>query len=661
MSWLFSIVFAGLMFSSDGGNLPVHKNYSYAESGTERKVKADETERFEQTYPLSADGKVSVSNVNGSITVETWDKAEVKLDYVKTADSRERLGEVEIKIDARQDSFTVETNFDKWKRGDGNWSKNSKFEIEYHLTVPRNAVLDEIETINGSVSIANAGNSTKASVVNGQLRATNLRGAAHLSSVNGTVEADFDQLQAGSRISLDTVNGQVNLTVPSDANATVRADTLNGQIVNDFNLPVRKGEYVGRDLYGRIGNGDVKIKLSSVNGGLSLKRKSDGKTPNAATNLLSGKSFDEDEDWDNDDDDKNDSRVRPPRPPRAPKSQRTTAPLVPAVPPAPPAPNNPVDNESVRKLIEESLKDAQKEISKLDPEVQKKYADAIKQASKLSSEEIKAQENYKAAQENYKAALANMSDAYWMNGSPSIEEKSESFAVKDKSKVTVEAGNCAVFVRGWDKPEVRYAVTRISKIRGEQPLELKATQNGSDISVKVIGNYKTPLDEAYNELNRSRIEVFVPKKTDLKIITSGEIRLEGISGAIDLQGADEAVNVRDADGKLSVGTNGGRIRVIGFRGDFDGRTSDGVMTIEGDFQSFNALAADGTIVLTLPENANAVFESDAEIETEGVKLIRENAKEKHWHIGSGGATYRMSVGEGRVVVRSAEALKTDWQ
>jgi hypothetical protein len=95
--------------------------------------------------------------------------------------------------------------------------------------------------------------------------------------VNGEVRAGFDSLNAGTSLALDTVNGKVNLEVPSDINATIKADSLNGSIVNEFGaFPVRKGKPVGRDLHGRVGTGEVQIKLSAVNGGLFIGRKKDG-------------------------------------------------------------------------------------------------------------------------------------------------------------------------------------------------------------------------------------------------------------------------------------------------------------------------------------------------------------------------------------------------
>ena len=634
MSWLISFVVAGLMFTSESNPpVAVSRNFIESKPNVEKMNRFDETERFSQTYPLNANGRVSVSNVNGSVTIDTWDRNEVKLEYVKTAENRERLATFQVRVDARADSFRVETDYDEFRRDNRNSWNNGKSEVQYTLTVPRNAVLNEIETVNGSVSIANAANSTKASSVNGQVRATNLRGAASLSTVNGTVEADFDQLQAGSRISLNTVNGQANLVIPSDANATVKADTLNGSIVNDFGLPVRKGEYVGRDLHGRIGSGDVQIRLNSVNGTLSLKRKNDGKSVNPATNLLTSKNED---DWDDDDDNDNGSRVRTPRPPRTPKP-----------PKAPKPPRNVIiDNNEINKSVEESLKEAQKEIENIKPELEKLNADALKKAAE-SMKTAQMQEQLREAQEKYKETFARMADMSWTIGSPSIEEKSDSFTVKDKPKVTIEAGNSAVSVRGWDKPEVRYSVTRFSKFRNQTPLDLQATQNGSDVNIKFTenrGNNTKNNDKNFNtfffdETNRVRIEVFVPKKSNLKITTGGEIRLENVSGDVDLQGAEQSINVRDAGGKLTAETSDGKIRVIGFNGEINTRTASGAINLEGDFHGLSARTIDGIITLTLPENVNANIESNRkDIVGEGFSLIYQGdgKSTSTWKIGNGG-------------------------
>ena len=618
MSWLYTIVFAGLMFSTES-NLPAPQNTgNYSETNTTKIVKLDETEKFEQTYPLSANGRVSVSNVNGSISIETWDDNQVKLEVTKIADSKDRLSEVEVKIDSKPDSFSVETDYDNLRRDGNDWRNNGKLEVQYHLIVPKNAVLNEIETVNGSVSITNANNLTKASAVNGNVKATNLRGTANLSTVNGTVEADFDQLQTGSKISLNTVNGKVYLTLPSDANATLRADSVNGNITNDFGLPVRKGQYVGRDLYGKVGSGDVQIRLNSVNGELSIKRKADGKNVNPAVNLLPQKS--EDEDWDKDDDDDEDS------------DNQTRA--------------------SVNKSQKE-VKKSQAQINKELKEAEKEIAAANAQLSRINTENLRVISPVIAETitnvvipQMPNVALANLN-----GNSPSIERKTASFAVKGTPKITVDAKNCAVNVRGWDKQEVKYLITRISRNRLQNPLDIKTENSDSKVEIKVANaSPATGIEQVV-------IEVYVPKKSNLRVVTNREIRLEGVSGEIDLSGANGAINVRDADGTLSIKTDDAKIRVIGFKGEITSQTTSGEMDLEGDFQKLSARTSEGKIVLTLPENTNAVFNSDVEIEAEGFNLVRDDEDEMVWRIGKGNSEYNLQAANGQVFVRNANVLK----
>lgn len=622
---------AGVVFTSDT-TVPVQRNNNFTNSETTTKtVLLDETERFEQTYPLSANGRVSVSNVNGSITIDTWDRKEVKLEAVKTADTKEGLSEVEIKIDARADSLNVETNYDNWKRDGGNrgWKNYNKRTVEYRLTVPKNAVLDEIETVNGSVNITNSNNLTKASTVNGQVTATNLRGTAELSTVNGTVEANFDQLQSSSKISLNTVNGQVNLVIPSDANATVKADTVNGSISNDFGLPVRKGQYVGRDLYGKIGSGEVQIRLNSVNGGLNIKRKDDGKSVNPSTNLLPAKSQDDDEDWD-DDTSVNVNKMNKEINKTVKKSQADVA--------------------IAMKNSQKEMEMARKEMERIKPEL-----------AKINQEELQAKID--EGLQRQKEAMERLANVNFFAGAPVVEKKSDTFTVKGTPKVIVDAKNCSITVRGWDKQEVQYSITRISKKRNQKPLVYTADHSDTDVKIIVNSEKDTDSREYFNDLERVRVEVFVPKKSNLRILTNREIRLENVSGDIDLTGEDESINVRDVDGKLRVASTDGKIRVIGFKGEIDAKSADGDMSLEGDFQKITATSGDGNIIVTLPDNVSAIIRANTDavsldgIPQSRIKTVDVSEESSVWRIGNASANYNFTVADGQVFIRSISDLK----
>src|ERR1017187_4378070 len=64
-------------------------------------------EEFHQTYALTAEGRVEPDNINGPVHISSWDRNEVKVDAVKYADTKERLDEAKIEIDARNDSISI--------------------------------------------------------------------------------------------------------------------------------------------------------------------------------------------------------------------------------------------------------------------------------------------------------------------------------------------------------------------------------------------------------------------------------------------------------------------------------------------------------------------------------------------------------------------------
>src|SRR5277367_2484346 len=152
------------------------------------------TEELHKTYALTADGRVELDNINGAVHISSWDRNEVKVDAVKYADTKERLDEARIEVNSGKDTLSIRT---KYRDHDQtfNWgSHNNPAGVEYTLTVPRTARLDEIKLINGALDITGVSGEVHASCINGRLDARNLAGRARLSTINGQLKAQFDQL-----------------------------------------------------------------------------------------------------------------------------------------------------------------------------------------------------------------------------------------------------------------------------------------------------------------------------------------------------------------------------------------------------------------------------------------------------------------------------------
>src|SRR5436305_2645791 len=172
------------------------------------------TEEFHQTYPLNADGRVSLTNINGDVRVATWDRNEIKVDAVKRAYTQERLQEATTNVEDGPNSVNIETEYP-----DYNWSRNdyerheNPASVEYTLTVPRGAQLEDISLVNGGLTIEGVAGSVHASSVNGRVVARGLTGTVNLSVVNGRLEATLDRLNDSGTVSSGPLT-EASVTAP---------------------------------------------------------------------------------------------------------------------------------------------------------------------------------------------------------------------------------------------------------------------------------------------------------------------------------------------------------------------------------------------------------------------------------------------------------------
>jgi hypothetical protein len=241
------------------------------------------TEEFHQTYPLAAGGRIELDNINGAVHISGWDRNEVKVDAVKYAGTKERLDEAKIDVEAGSDFVSIRTKYPNHDHTfNGGW--NDPAGVEYTLMVPRGANLDEIKLINGSLDIHGVSAEVRASCINGRMLAEGLQGRVKLSAINGRMEARFERLSI-SPVELSSVNGTLELILPSDVKAELEASTVSGGINDDFGLHVRHHRFVGHNLRGELGGGGTQIRLSNVNGRIEIRHANDGHSLSSAKDL----------------------------------------------------------------------------------------------------------------------------------------------------------------------------------------------------------------------------------------------------------------------------------------------------------------------------------------------------------------------------------------
>ena len=579
------------------------------------------TEEFHQTYPLAAGGRVSLSNINGAVKVFGWDRNEVKVDAVKRAYSPERLREAQIKVDASATRVRIETEYPhyQWSSRDAGRHENPAT-VEYTLTIPRGASVDEINLVNGALNIEGLSGSVRASSVNGRVVASGLSGAVNLSVVNGRLEATLDRLGDSSTVTLSAVNGPLVVTLPSDSNAVLQASTVHGRISNDFNLPVREGEYVGRNLEGRLGQGGTRVRLSNVNGPINIRRADDGRPVSPATNLLSETRSREDFGG---------------------QSESVRA------------------SRDAAREASRAAREAEREVREARREIAAAERDARREAERA------AREVERAMTDDVKEGLKDAAKGGTFVGSTrSTERESNTFAVSGAPRVRVETFGGAVNVRAWDKPEVVYTVVkRAADDREMRGIKLQAQGSGGEVTLRAefdktfahVYREQAGRVTSYSSSASAEFDVYVPRNATLFVSTGdGRLRVEGVSGELELRTGDGPIDVTGARGRLRAETGDGRIRVEDFEGDAEARTGDGRITLDGNFRSLAARTGDGAISLSLPEGVNATVETNARsVYSDGVAVAETDAESRvrRWRVGSGGQVFTLRTGDGQIVLR----------
>jgi DUF4097 and DUF4098 domain-containing protein YvlB len=226
-------------------------------------AQAEVTQEFHKTVPLTANGRVSVDNINGNVEITGWSRNEVQIDALKTASDQQKLDNMRIEVNAGSSSVEIKTRLPE------HGTNNNPGSVRYTLHVPQSARIDKVDLVNGGLTVQKVSGEINANLVNGKLRASDLAGEADLATVNGSIDATYDSLKNVSRIKLSSVNGSVNLTLPQSPNADVDASVVNGSISTDFPLTV-KGRFVGKSMSGTLGSGGVHIELNNVNGSIHI-------------------------------------------------------------------------------------------------------------------------------------------------------------------------------------------------------------------------------------------------------------------------------------------------------------------------------------------------------------------------------------------------------
>lgn len=231
------------------------------------------TENFDKTFAAKA--TVGVDNQNGSVTVQSWDRNEIRVEAEKKVDGTGNAATSamkEIKIDVREEGDALRIATVMPKSADGgffNWlaGNNVDASVRYTVTVPRKTNLD-LETVNGRIEITGVEGVMELETTNGKIEIAKSAGRVKAETTNGGITAQLSSISSG-RMELETTNGSVQLELPASFQADLEARTTNGSIKSDFPITVQ-GTIDRTRLDGALNGGGEKLRIHTTNGSIRI-------------------------------------------------------------------------------------------------------------------------------------------------------------------------------------------------------------------------------------------------------------------------------------------------------------------------------------------------------------------------------------------------------
>jgi len=250
-----------------------------------------ESKVWTESYPVSAPSRLEISNIWGTVRVRPGPGGQitVTVDEKRSAPDQERFDRsleligLDIQADASGVSIRVGEQSGNW-RGQEN-CRGCRVDYQFEVLVPPGTQLDVGTVMDGTIDVAGVTGLVSASNVNGPVKVHELRDCEKLESVNGELDVSF-MLAPVADCDMETVNGNITLTIPDGTGLDVTFDLFNGSMVSDlalnpFAVPATvehtnddgRHHYRIQQLAGvRVEGGGPSFSISSLNGDIRIQK-----------------------------------------------------------------------------------------------------------------------------------------------------------------------------------------------------------------------------------------------------------------------------------------------------------------------------------------------------------------------------------------------------
>jgi DUF4097 and DUF4098 domain-containing protein YvlB len=161
----------------------------------------EQTEHFSRKIKIGRDGRVSISNIAGDITVTGGSGDDVSIEATKrTRGDKGELAQVQINVDEHAGRVDVRTEYTR--------NDNNHVSVDYIVTVPASAAV-EMHSVSGGLHITGVQGVARLETVSGEVSASSTPRIEVAKSVSGDVE--LSGTSSDGDLSASSVSGNVHI------------------------------------------------------------------------------------------------------------------------------------------------------------------------------------------------------------------------------------------------------------------------------------------------------------------------------------------------------------------------------------------------------------------------------------------------------------------
>lgn len=224
---------------------------------------SDVREEIRQSYELAPGARVELTGLNGAVKIETSDSKTAEVYIERTASTQESLDRRKVTIEA--DANNLRIHGEKSDAGFISRFFGSSAAERVTLKLPRQISL-YAKGVNGTFVTGAIDGPVEASGINGRVQIGSAVGRATFKGINGSMVVGLKKLDMDG-VSLNGINGNIELQLASDVNADFNARGMNGKVLSDLpNVEIEKSRR--RSYSARIGTGGAGITAKGINGNI---------------------------------------------------------------------------------------------------------------------------------------------------------------------------------------------------------------------------------------------------------------------------------------------------------------------------------------------------------------------------------------------------------